>query len=73
MEILECLVVKGLFCGPRTSLENSVLSVDMISDLLMLVDCECADGFRMKANKVNDLNGEGRRKKLNHCNDHSES
>ena len=45
----------------------------MISDLLMLVDCECADGFRMKANKVNDLNGEGRRKKLNHCNDHSES
>lgn len=43
-------------------IRNSVLSVDMISDLLMLVDYECADGFRMKANKVNDLNGEGRRK-----------
>lgn len=49
-------------------------SVDMISDLLMLIDCECADRFRRrKPNEVNELNGEGRRKKLNYCNDHDES
>ena len=49
-------------------------SVDMISDLLMLIDCQCAEGFRRrKPNEVNELNGERRRKKLNYCNDHGES
>ena len=56
------------------SLENSVQSVDMISDLVILTDCQCADGLRRrKPNEVNDLNAEGRIKKSNHYNDHGES
>ena len=48
--------------GPKV-IKEFCASMVVISDLLMFIDCQCADRFgRRKTNEGSDLNEEGKRK-----------